>query len=101
MYYCESKEVEDEIHFAVSCENYGDLRDKFYRRVFHLTEGKLNLYRELDKMTIFRLMVGCDGVGSGSFRSKSWNQIFGAAQNFLYLAMKRRRALGGEILYKV
>ena len=37
--FCESKEIENEVHFAVSCENYGDLRLNFFFKFCRLPMG--------------------------------------------------------------
>jgi hypothetical protein len=88
---CENGEIENEIHFVTTCEFVGDLRDSFYRKVLHLTEGRVNLYSDHDKVSIFELVVG-GSPGGGEV----WNKVCCAAQNFVLLAMRRRNAQAGD-----
>jgi hypothetical protein len=90
--FCKNGDIENEIHFVATCENYGDLRHKFYSDVLTITSGRLNLYRYLDKFDIFRFVVGGAG-GSGV----EWNKVCCAAMNFIYQAMSRRTALAGDL----
>ena len=88
---CKSNEVEDEVHFVASCEFYGDLRHKFFLKIFEATQGKVNLYNELDKHFIFELTTGAE-MKSGPV----WDKICLASLNFVYQAMKRRALTFGE-----
>jgi len=88
---CGSKEIEDEIHFVVSCEHYGDLRHKFFLKVLEATNGRMNLYSELDKFYIFEIVTG-SLIGQGP----CWEKICTASLNFVYQAMKRRALTFGE-----
>jgi len=82
---CESKEVEDEIHFISKCEKYGDLRSKFCNQVLLASQGKENLHLELDPFGILEVaLVAAEGSG------RVWDKVCQAALNFVFLSMKRR-----------
>ena len=66
--------------------------DKFYLKVLEASNGRINLYSYLDKLTIFNFIVG--GAGGGG---TEWNKVCCAALNFLFQAMRRRAALVGDM----
>ena len=46
--FCGSGSVEDEMHFMVECEAYGELRAVLFNDIYMLTEGRYNMWLMVD-----------------------------------------------------
>ena len=80
---CKMNEIEDEVHFLISCPRYYTLRQNLFLTINNISNGKYKL-ELLNKMEQFCFLV------NGSM-DKNEQKIFRVTQKYLVQAWKSRR----------
>ena len=82
---CGSGRVEDEMHFMLECEAYGELRGKMFNDMYEITEGRYNMWLMVDDQEwMLDALIG-HGVCN---KVESWRAVMRFINNALTLRNK-------------